>query len=135
MPSWTPQLTLFSKRNLHAIEDAGGTPYIPFKKDAVAVRKNGSADPLWTKMYHLFTMQEAEFNRHYHKRSNVETVFHMLKAKFGERVRAKTPVAQVNEVLMKALCHNLSVLVHAMYALDVVPAFDPQDGHLLRPAA
>ncbi len=114
-----------SRRNLHAVDDVGGDAYIPFKKDAVAVRKDGSADPLWTKMYHLFTMQEAEFNRHYHKRSNVETVFHMLKAKFGERVRAKTPVAQVNEVLMKALCHNLSVLVHAMYALDVVPAFDP----------
>ena len=124
-----------SRQNLHAVEDAGGIPYIPFKKDAVAVRKDGTSDPLWTRMYHLFTMHEAEFNRHYHKRSNVETVFHMLKAKFGDKVRARTPVAQVNELLMRAVCHNLVVLTHAMYALGITPAFDPQGGYLLRPAA
>ncbi len=32
----------------------------------------------------------------------------MIKAKFGARVRSKTPVAQVNEVLYKVLCHNLA---------------------------
>ena len=39
----------------------------------------------------------------YHKRSNVETVFSMIKAKFGERLRSKTTVAQTNEVLMQSL--------------------------------
>ena len=64
-------------------------------------------------MYHLFTLNEAEFNRHYHKRSNVETVFHMIKAKFGDKIRAKTDIAQVNEALMKVLCHNICVLIRA----------------------
>lgn len=114
-----------SLKNLHAVEDAGGIPYIPFKKGAVARQKGRHADPLWEKMYHLFTLHEAEFNRHYHKRSNVETVFHMMKAKFGDVVRAKTPTAQVNEVLMKVLCHNICVLVHSIYALGVAPAFGP----------
>ena len=35
------------------------------------------------------TLNETEFNRHYHKRSNVETVFHMVKAKFGDKVRPR----------------------------------------------
>ena len=83
------------------------------------------SDPLWEDLYHLFTLNEAEFNRHYHKRSNVETVFHMIKAKFGDRVRAKTPTAQVNEVLVKVLCHNICVLVQAMYKLGITPVFDP----------
>ncbi len=107
-----------SHQNLHVIEEAGGVPYIPFKKGARA-----GTDQLWTRMYHLFTANVAEFNRHYHRRSNVETVFHMLKAKFGDTIRAKTPVAQVNEALTKVLCHNICVLIHAMYALDIQPAF------------
>ena len=31
--------------------------------------------------------------------------------------------AQVNEVLRKALCHNLAVLVHAMHELGIEPTF------------
>ena len=52
---------------------------------------------------------------HYHKRSNVETTFSMIKRKFGERLRSKHKTAEVNEVLCKILCHNLVRLVHSMY--------------------
>ena len=86
-----------SKQNLHAIVDAGGTPYIPFKPNTKTTPKHKKGhDSLWNQMYHLFSLNEAEFNRHYHKRSNVETTFMMIKAKFGERTRAKTDTAQVN---------------------------------------
>ena len=112
-------------KNIHAVADVGGTAYIPFRTGATATPKGKSRpDPLWAQMYHLFTLNEAEFNRHYHKRSNVETCFHMMKAKFGDKVRAKTATAQVNEVLLKVLCHNLVVLIHAMYALGITPVFD-----------
>jgi hypothetical protein len=40
-----------------------------------------------------------------------ETVFHMIKSKFGSRIRSMSDTAQVNEVLCKILCHNLCVLV------------------------
>ena len=117
-----------SRKNLHAVVDAGGTPFIPLKSDAVARQKRTaekkSYDPLWEQMYHHFTLRAADFNRHYHKRSNVETVFYMMKAKFGDKVRAKTDTAQVNEVLMKVLCHNICVLIRAMYALGITPVFD-----------
>ena len=53
----------------------------------------------------------------------VETAFSMIKAKFGGAVRSKTPVAQMNEVLVKILCHNICVLIQAMYALGVAPEF------------
>jgi len=35
------------------------------------------------------------------KRSNVESTFSMIKAKFGTSVRAKTPIAQVNEFFVR----------------------------------
>ena len=79
---------------------------------------------LWRQMYHLFTLHEDEFNEHYHKRSNVETCFHMMKAKFGDKVRAKTPTAQINEVLLKVLCHNICCIIRAMYVLNITPVFD-----------
>ena len=60
---------------------------------------------------------------HYHKRCNVETAFAMIKAKFGGAVRSKNPAAQMNEVLVKILCHNICVLIQAMYALVTEPTF------------
>ena len=47
----------------------------------------------------------------------------MIKAKFGSFVRAKTPIAQVNEVLCKILCHNICVLIQSMYELGLEPNF------------
>lgn len=67
--------------------------------------------------------------QHYHKRSNVETTFSMIKAKFGERVRSKTERAQINEALLKVLCHNVCVVIQSIYELGIEPAFW-QDGEL-----
>ena len=44
----------------------------------------------------------------------------MIKAKFGAAVRAKTFTAQVNEVLVKVLCHNIVVLIQSMYELGTI---------------
>ena len=110
-----------SRNNLKAIVDAGATPFIPFKVNSRPEHTHG--DSLWAKTYHYFHLFREEFMDHYHKRSNVETAFSMIKAKFGGTVRSKTPVAQMNEVLVKIMCHNICVLVQAMYALGVDPKF------------
>lgn len=78
---------------------------------------------LWQRMYHLYQFHRAEFMQHYHKRSNVESVFSMIKAKFRDHVRSKTDVAMVNETLCKVLCHNLVVLIHETYELGIDPIF------------
>jgi transposase len=69
------------------------------------------------------TYNRAEFMAHYHKRSNVESVFQMIKSKFGEKLRSKNETAQVNEALTKVLCHNLCVVIQSMYELDIDPTF------------
>ena len=70
-------------------------------------------------MLAYFTYQREDYLRHYHQRSNIETVFAMIKAKFGGNVKAKTPTAQVNEVLVKVLCHNISAVIRAYYELGL----------------
>jgi len=71
----------------------------------------------------MFSLQRDEFLAHYHQRSNVETTFSAVKRLFGGAVRAKLPVAQRNEVLLKCLVDNATCLVHAMYELGIETAF------------
>ncbi len=55
----------------------------------------------------------------YHVRSNVETTFHMVKHKFGEKLKSKKFIAQKNELLCKLIAHNIVVLIHEMHELGV----------------
>jgi len=105
-------------QNLAVIESAGAVPYIPFKTNS---RGEGSA--AWVRMWGLFMYKQPEFLAHYHKRSNVEATFSAIKRKFGGSVRSKKYVAQVNEVLVKILLHNLSCIVHAMHELGIEATF------------
>ncbi len=113
-----------SRNNLREVEAVGGTAYIPFKSNSLPYPRDGqNRDLLWESAYHFYQFHRAEFLDYYHKRSNVETTFSMVKAKFGASVRAKTPVAQVNEVLVKILCHNIVVLIQSMFELGIMPVF------------
>lgn len=107
-----------SKKNMEVIVNAGATPYIPFRANIT-----GEGPELWRKLWHFYQFNRREFLEKYHKRSNAESTFSMIKAKFGVSVRSKTPIAQVNEVLCKILCHNLCVLVQSIYELGIAPTF------------
>ena len=107
-----------SLANHETVGQHGGTPFIAFKLNAT-----GGVGGLYQKMYHYFCFRQEEFSSHYHKRSNVESTFSMIKAKFGDGVRSKTDVAMKNEVLCKILCHNICCLIHAMYELNIEPTF------------
>ena len=106
--------------NAQQIVKVGAEPLIPFKSNAKACQYS----PLWTRLYHYFAFNREEFLSRYHKRSNVEATFSMIKRVFGDSVRSKTPVAQVNEVLLKILCHNIRCLIHEMHELGIAPAFE-----------
>ena len=115
-----------SKKNLAAADAIGAKFYSPFKVNSTADAGHHRRDAqqlLWEKAYHYYHLNREEFLEHYHKRSNVETVFSMIKAKFGGSVKAKTPTAQSNEVLVKILCHNIVVLIQSMFELGISPDF------------
>lgn len=108
-----------SDANLTRIVAHGAEPFIPFKSNTT-----GEGSPLWKRLYAQFVMEEDTFNAHYHRRSNVETTFSMVKGKFGDSVRSKSDTGQVNEILFKFLCHNLCVLVQEMHELGINPSFE-----------
>jgi hypothetical protein len=51
------------------------------------------------------------------------STFSMIKAKFGGRIRSKGEVGQVNEALLKVLCHNIVVVGQSMHEQGVEPTF------------
>ena len=67
-------------------------PYIPFK----SIHAGTQGPALWRKMYHYFHANTDDFMHHYHKRSNVESTFSMVKGKFRDHVRAKTDTGMIN---------------------------------------
>jgi len=109
-----------SRENLKVIDELGAVPYIPFKKNVTG--KRGSLG-IWGKMYHYFLYKNEEFFEHYHKRSNVETTFNMIKSKFGGSIRSKKQTAQFNELLCKVLCHNVCCVIQEVNELGIKAEF------------
>lgn len=110
-----------SYKNYAAIEQCGAVPYIDFKSihTGRGKRGNGTKSALWSKMYHYFQFNQDEFMDHYHKRSNVETTFSMIKAKFGGNVRSRTDEAAKNECYAKIIAHNICCLIQAINELGI----------------
>ena len=109
--------------NHDVLESFNVAAYIPFKDNAVVNLKF----PVWSRLLCEFLLHQERFLPHYHRRSNVETVFSMIKAKFGADVRSRLAVAQVNEVLAKCVAHNLCCVVKAIFTADLAPTFWPTE--------
>lgn len=117
-----------SHKNTDAVESIGATPFIPFKSNSLPPAEESA----WSRMYHYFMFNREEFLQHYHRRSNIESAFSMIKGKFGDSLRSKSDTGQVNEALAKVLCHNLCVLIHAIHALEIEPNFSAESRPALK---
>jgi transposase len=111
-----------SKDNLELAEKHGAVPFIPFKSNSVP----GEAGTLWERLFGYFQFNRADFLKHYHARSNVESTFSMVKAKFRDSVRSKSDTAMKHEVLLKLLCHNIVVVHQATIELGIEGTFWPE---------
>lgn len=107
------------RSNLAAVAAIGAEAYIPFKRGMNDDTRNKPTSILWSKLFHLYHYRVDEFLPHYHRRSNVESTFSMMKRVFGETLRSKTDEAQVNELLMKVIAHNIVCVIHSIFELGV----------------
>ena len=125
-----------SRDNLQIVVDHHAMPYIPFKSNnkpgVIGLGPNRATDKqagwkrkgtLWRQLWHYYEFNHDWFMKQYHKRSNVESTFSMIKAKFGDGLRSKTKTAQVNEALCKVLCHNICCLIQSIFELGIAPTF------------
>ncbi|MCS7094122.1 MAG: transposase [Candidatus Aenigmarchaeota archaeon] len=110
-----------SRKNCDIAHEIGAIPFILPKKDT-RIKSRGSYN--WLRMVRLWHDNLELFKQHYHKRSNVESTFSMIKRKFLSFVRSKTDIAQTNELLCKVICHNASVLVNSIFELGIELNFE-----------
>lgn len=101
-----------SRRNMQIISELGAIPFIPFKKNAKA---NSRGCRIWQAMFSYFHKHKEEWAKHYHKRSQAEAGFSMIKRRFGDFTRCRKEISQTNEILCKILCHNIAVLIQETY--------------------
>ena len=98
------------------IKDLGGQAFIPFKKNTTASSNSKSEYRSYFKQaYRFFKDHKEEYLNNYHKRSNIESAFSMIKRKFGNNVKCKKETSQDNEILAKVLAHNICVLVQEIF--------------------
>lgn len=99
----------------------GGIPYIAYRSNSTAYGEPKST--FWKQTVQLFHERKKEFMERYYKRNNIESTFSMIKARFGDRLRGRSDRSQINEALCKVVCHNLCVLIQAIYELAITPKF------------
>ena len=107
-----------SLENFETVADCGGTAFIAFKANAT-----GMIGGLFEKMLGWFQYRQEDYLRRYHRRSNVESTFSMIKRKFGDAVMSRNETAMVNEVLCKILAHNICCLIQEQHGLGIDPTF------------
>ena len=73
-------------------------------------------------MYHFYAYNQERFMENYHKRSNVESTFMMIKAKFGDALRSKTERRRSMRRCARC-CATTSVASSKMYELNLRPKF------------
>jgi transposase len=105
--------------NHDLLESLNVEAFIPYKVNAVVNPKA----PVWSRHLVEFQLNQERFLAHYHRRSNCETVFHMMKARFGASVASRLPTARANEVLAMCVAHNLCCLVKAIFTAGLAPVF------------
>lgn len=113
---WSADKGYLSRENYEAIFKHGAMPLIPFKSN-ITGKQRGSA--IWGEMYKFFQKNNELFMKKYHLRSNAESGFSMIKARFGDLTSMRNPISAMNDILCKVLCHNLCVLCQELLLLNV----------------
>lgn len=107
-----------SSKHFALIKELGGQAYIPFKKNTSGNCSDNQRSYFKT-AFKFFKANREQYLEHYHKRSNIEFTFSMIKRRFGNNVKCKKEVSQDNEILGKVLAHNICVLVQEIFLNNI----------------
>jgi len=117
---WSGDGMYWAKINCTKVSEVGGKPYFNCKKSW-----NGkqSGVPSWKEMNSESRNNPKEYDKHYHKRSNVETANQMKKMLHGDKVYSEFRSARINEETLRWINHNINVLNRAKYEWKIKPKF------------
>lgn len=109
-----------ARANFEIAKELGIQAYIPFKS-------NQTGQSRGSKAYHdaflFFAYHRDKFDEHYRQRGQVEVTFGAWKQVVGETIASRKFTAQVNELLCRTIAYNITMLIHAMFAIGLLPDF------------
>jgi len=108
------------KENCKKVIEMGAKPYFKVWKNWSG--KSRGCMP-WKLMNLEFKNNPEEYEKHYHKRSNVESTNMSKKMLHGEKVYSRLASARINEETLRWVNHNLNVLNRAKHQWDISPKF------------
>lgn len=107
-----------SRRVCSLIRKKGRTPFIKPKKKTL-LKKKGSQT--WREMIELYLNDRYEFDKRYHRRSLVESVYSALKGCFENPLFSRKRRMQKRELMLKVIAYNIGrvnlIAIMAMQSL------------------
>jgi len=97
-----------SRKICNVIAKHGGRPYISIKKNVTRIRAQGSK--AWREMLVMYRRSKKLYKKRYHRRSLAETAVSTVKRRFNHTLYSKKRRAQKNELRLKVLTYNLSII-------------------------
>jgi hypothetical protein len=104
-----------SRKNIQFIADRKGGAFIPFNKQATAKPKS---HPAWKHLHNLWTKFRTIFDSIYHQRSKVETIFSVLKKRYGDMLFSKNKDMQHKEMSLRFIAYNIRIFLYWKYAMQ-----------------
>jgi len=120
---WSGDGMYWTKLNCDKVAEKEGKPYFKCKTGKTAWNGKQDGHPAWKIMNKENLENKEEYDKHYHKRSNVESTNMSKKMLHGERVYSRLPSARINEETLRWINHNINVLNRAKHQWNIYPKF------------
>ena len=121
---WSGDGMYWAKKNCKKIAEVGGKPYFKCKTGKTAWNGKQSGVLAWKEMNTEEKENKEEYDKHYHKRSKLESGNHSKKALHGDKVYSKLKSARINEETLRWVNHNINVLNRAKQEWGINPLED-----------
>jgi transposase len=97
-----------SRKICNLVAKYGGEPYISIKRNVTRIRAQGSK--AWREMLVMYRRSKKLYKKRYHRRSLAETAISTVKRRFSHTLYSKKRRGQKNELRLKVITYNLSII-------------------------
>jgi len=104
-----------SRINFQFVSNKKGALFIPFKKNSTAKPKSY---PAWKVAFNLWKKFNTVYMSIYHQRSKIESIFSVIKKRFGDKTNCKNCLMKRKEIALRLIAYNIRILICYRYAVD-----------------
>lgn len=104
-----------SRKNFQFCADRNGCAFIPFQKRN---KPSPKSCPAWKFALNLWKNMNNFYMSIYHRRSRVESIFSVIKKRFGDKVNCKSASMRRKEIALRLIAYNLKILICYKYAME-----------------